>query len=55
MTKDDKDYKDLGRYVFNEMKAQDGRKPEYVENYQVIIWQKELLKRELIKLQKSLL
>ena len=32
MTKDDKDYKDLGRYVFNEMKAQDDRKPEYVEN-----------------------
>ena len=28
----DKDYKDLGRYVFKEMNAQDGRKPEYVEN-----------------------
>ena len=26
----DADYKALGRYVFNEMKAQDGRKPEYV-------------------------
>ena len=32
MTKEDKDYKDLGRYVFKEMKAQDDRKPEYVEN-----------------------
>ena len=30
-TKSDTDYKALGRYVFNEMKAQDNRKPEYVE------------------------
>lgn len=28
----DKDYKSLGRYVFNEIKAQDNRDPEYVEN-----------------------
>lgn len=28
----DADYKDLGRYIFNEMKAQDNREPEYVEN-----------------------
>lgn len=28
----DVDYKDLGRYIFNEMKAQDNREPEYVEN-----------------------
>ena len=28
----DTDYKDLGRYIFNEMKAQDNREPEYVEN-----------------------
>jgi uncharacterized protein len=27
----DKDYKALGRYVFNEIKAQDNRGPEYVE------------------------
>ena len=27
----DKDYKALARYVFNEIKAQDNRKPEYVE------------------------
>ena len=26
----DKDYKSLGRYVFNEIKAQDNRNPEYV-------------------------
>lgn len=31
-SKSDTDYKDLGRYIFNEMKAQDGREPEYVEN-----------------------
>ena len=28
--KEDKDYKSLGRYIFNEMDAQDNRKPEYV-------------------------
>ena len=28
-TQSDTDYKALGRYVFNEMKAQDNRKPEY--------------------------
>lgn len=28
----DTDYKDLGRYIFNEMHAQDNREPEYVEN-----------------------
>lgn len=28
-TKDDKDYKALGRYVFDEMRRQDGREPEY--------------------------
>ena len=32
MTKEDKDYKDLGRYVFGEMHRQDGREPEYVDN-----------------------
>lgn len=32
MTKEDKDYKDLGRYVFGEMKRQDNRDPEYVDN-----------------------
>ena len=32
MTKEDKDYKDLGRYVFDEMRRQDGREPEYVDN-----------------------
>lgn len=32
MTKEDKDYKDLGRYVFGEMQRQDGREPEYVDN-----------------------
>ena len=26
----EKDYKALGRYIFNEIKAQDNRKPEYV-------------------------
>lgn len=31
MTKDDKDYKALGRYVFGEMRRQDNREPEYVE------------------------
>ena len=31
MSKDDKDYKALGRYIFNEMKAQDDRPAEYVE------------------------
>lgn len=30
VSKLDKDYKALGRYVFNEMDAQDNRKPEYV-------------------------
>lgn len=32
MTKEDVDYKALGRYVFKEMDAQDSRDPEYVEN-----------------------
>lgn len=32
MTKDDKDYKALGRYIFNEMDAQDNRPAEYVDN-----------------------
>ena len=32
MTKEDKDYKALGRYIFKEMDAQDNRDPEYVEN-----------------------
>ena len=31
VSKEDKDYKALGRYIFNEMDAQDNRKPEYVE------------------------
>lgn len=31
-SKSDTDYKDLGRYIFNEMHAQDNREPEYVEN-----------------------
>lgn len=31
-SKDDKDYKKLGKIVLNEMKAQDNRDPEYVEN-----------------------
>lgn len=31
-SKEDKDYKALGRYIFKEMDAQDGREPEYVEN-----------------------
>lgn len=31
-TKDDKDYKALGKYIFKEMSAQDAREPEYVEN-----------------------
>lgn len=30
VSKEDKDYKSLGRYIFNEMDAQDNRKPEYV-------------------------
>ena len=29
-SKSDADYKSLGRYVFNEMDAQDNREPEYV-------------------------
>lgn len=32
LSKDDKDYKVLGRYIFKEMDAQDNRDPEYVEN-----------------------
>ena len=32
LSKEDKDYKALGRYIFKEMDAQDGREPEYVEN-----------------------
>lgn len=32
MTKEDKDYKDLGRYVFGEMHRQDSREPEWVDN-----------------------
>jgi len=32
ISKDDKDYKALGRYIFKEMDAQDNRDPEYVEN-----------------------
>lgn len=32
LSKEDKDYKSLGRYVFNEMKAQDNRDPEYINN-----------------------
>lgn len=31
-SKSDTDYKDLGRYIFNEMRAQDNREPEYVDN-----------------------
>ena len=31
-SKEDKDYKALGRYIFKEMDAQDNREPEYVEN-----------------------
>ena len=31
-SKSDTDYKDLGRYIFNEMNAQDNREPEYVES-----------------------
>ena len=31
-SKEDKDYKSLGRYIFKEMDAQDNRDPEYVEN-----------------------
>ena len=31
-SKEDKDYKSLGRYIFKEMKAQDNRDPEYVNN-----------------------
>jgi hypothetical protein len=31
-SKEDKDYKALGRYIFKEMDAQDNRDPEYVEN-----------------------
>ena len=32
VSKEDKDYKSLGRYIFKEMDAQDNRDPEYVEN-----------------------
>lgn len=32
MTKKDSDYKSLGRYVFNELTAQDERDPQYVES-----------------------
>ena len=32
MSNDDKDYKALGRYIFKEMKAQDERPAEYVDN-----------------------
>ena len=32
ISKEDKDYKALGRYVFKEMDAQDNRDPEYVNN-----------------------
>jgi hypothetical protein len=32
LSKEDKDYKALGRYIFKEMDAQDNRDPEYVEN-----------------------
>ena len=32
MTKDEKDYKALGRYIFGEMHRQDNREPEWVEN-----------------------
>lgn len=31
-SKEDKDYKDLGRYIFKEMDAQDNRPAEYVDN-----------------------
>lgn len=32
ISKEDKDYKALGRYIFKEMDAQDNRDPEYVNN-----------------------
>lgn len=32
MSKDDKDYKKLGKYAFKELDAQDNREPEYVTN-----------------------
>lgn len=32
VSKEDKDYKSLGRYIFKEMDAQDNRDPEYVNN-----------------------
>lgn len=32
VSKEDKDYKALGRYIFKEMDAQDNREPEYVNN-----------------------
>ena len=32
LSKEDKDYKSLGRYIFKEMDAQDSRDPEYVNN-----------------------
>lgn len=31
-SKEDKDYKALGRYIFKEMDAQDNRPAEYVDN-----------------------
>lgn len=31
-SKEDKDYKALGRYIFKEMNAQDEREPEFVDN-----------------------
>jgi hypothetical protein len=30
-SKEDKDYKALGKYIFKVLKGQDSRKPEYVE------------------------
>ena len=32
VSKEDKDYKSLGRYIFKEMDAQDNRDPEYINN-----------------------
>lgn len=32
LSKEDKDYKSLGKYIFKEMDAQDNREPEYVNN-----------------------
>lgn len=31
-SKEDKDYKALGKYIFKEMNAQDNREPEWIEN-----------------------